>query len=720
MEVAFDGDFGPTPIDLRPPPVKPKTFTLTVELLDMPMPVWRSLEVPGETTLDRLHLILQVAMGWEDDHLHRFTLPVVKRGGGSFATDGDEGGTHEADARLDQVLAKAGSKLHYTYDFGDGWEHLITVAATRRMAGLEVRCLDGQGACPPEDCGGPWAYQGILAALNTREGERTEDEEELIAGLPEGFDPTGFDTQATDRLLAGLPERSRPSDAQVPTAVLPLLAMTDHPSADLLALLGAADLKSPAPEPDAEVAASMVRAWIVLLQQIGSGVKLTQDGDLPPATVRSVFAQLDLESDLLDADGRESETLPVAALRASAVSLGLARAHRGMLAATALGRGLAGDPDALITDGDPAGMLRHIEDRMPLEASEFGGQAAVLLLLATAAGAPPDVALAPVADVLNSLGWRTDDDLPVEPDAVAAEADRTHGTLLLMLSGLAGDDDADLDLSTLRGVARRALRGAGMAPMPDGIPDVTSLLDVDEEELIATVAAPLIEAVGDARHPLEAELALCAGLAGAFLAAPPDAQGQEADDTLALMVMEVIGYAEQAGGEDALALLRAAVVIGPEATRAAANAAAERLAASGVPDQRWAAHIGRPAPKSVWRYGDLRGEQESLGIVFDYNHREHVVMVLIDHQLGGGVKDCWVATGKRAKTIRREVSRDVQMHDDQAFFEDLQISECLHILDETLAREPCPVDPDQVEDVAEFLPLLRARARHLHDQRADA
>ena len=35
-------------------------------------PIWRRVIVPAEITLDQLHVVMQVVMGWENDHSHRF------------------------------------------------------------------------------------------------------------------------------------------------------------------------------------------------------------------------------------------------------------------------------------------------------------------------------------------------------------------------------------------------------------------------------------------------------------------------------------------------------------------------------------------------------------------------------------------------------------------------------------------------------------------------
>jgi hypothetical protein len=50
------------------------------------------------------------------------------------------------------------------------------------------------------------------------------------------------------------------------------------------------------------------------------------------------------------------------------------------------------------------------------------------------------------------------------------------------------------------------------------------------------------------------------------------------------------------------------------------------------------------------------GVQSPVGALFDYQGREHALMVLVDHQLGGGIKDCWVCEGRAAKEIKGRFS----------------------------------------------------------------
>src|SRR5215207_3597015 len=59
-------------------------------------------------------------------------------------------------------LADLGSEVEYLYDFGDGWTHDVEVLGP---GGSTPGCVDGRGACPPEDCGGPGGYAELLEVL---------------------------------------------------------------------------------------------------------------------------------------------------------------------------------------------------------------------------------------------------------------------------------------------------------------------------------------------------------------------------------------------------------------------------------------------------------------------------------------------------------------------------------------------------------------------------
>jgi hypothetical protein len=184
---------------------------LKVLLKDVRPQVWRKIRVPSTYTLASLHDVLQIAMGWENAHLHQFTIDGVSYT--ELTAEDSEDVRDERALRL-EGLARARKKFTYEYDFGDGWEHEIVVERVDRDAvDTAATCVDGHRACPLEDSGGPIAYtrlQRILANPGHREHEDMKD----WAG---DFDPAAFDlAKVNARLLQyGTPRRPRKSRSRL-------------------------------------------------------------------------------------------------------------------------------------------------------------------------------------------------------------------------------------------------------------------------------------------------------------------------------------------------------------------------------------------------------------------------------------------------------------------------------------------------------------------------
>jgi Plasmid pRiA4b ORF-3-like protein len=86
-------------------PTTPIVYQLKVALIGISPMIWRRLQVSGDSTLADLHYILQIAMGWSDDHLNQFTIHgkqygVYHSGGISFR---DDPYSHESDSQRRQL-----------------------------------------------------------------------------------------------------------------------------------------------------------------------------------------------------------------------------------------------------------------------------------------------------------------------------------------------------------------------------------------------------------------------------------------------------------------------------------------------------------------------------------------------------------------------------------------------------------------------------------------
>jgi hypothetical protein len=142
-------------------------YRVHVSLREIGPAIWRRIELSSQTTLKQLHRILQIAMGWEDSHLHEYIVNGQHYGTADPAYDGPGEILREAGVRLATVLPEPGVEILYVYDFGDHWQHDVRLeAAFPAESGMKYpRVLDGARSCPPEDCGGAGGYADLLEIL---------------------------------------------------------------------------------------------------------------------------------------------------------------------------------------------------------------------------------------------------------------------------------------------------------------------------------------------------------------------------------------------------------------------------------------------------------------------------------------------------------------------------------------------------------------------------
>lgn len=247
-----------------------RTTRLHVLMADVVPEVCRVVVVPSASTLPELHQLLQSAVGWTDSHLHQFV--VGDRRWGQPHQEWDDDQLDETQASL----ADLGPTFDYLYDFGDGWQHRVEVLGP---GDDQPACVDGHGACPPEDCGGPPGYAELLEVL----AEPAHPEHEHMTAWA-GPRPA-FDLAATDALV-------RRTSGVVPGSVR------------------------------------------LLLDLLEGGVKLTPGGRLPRVVVRRAQELRPQWAWSTRPASTEEDLVPLFVLHALLRDVGLARLAKGMLRPT--------------------------------------------------------------------------------------------------------------------------------------------------------------------------------------------------------------------------------------------------------------------------------------------------------------------------------------------------------------------------------------------------
>src|SRR6266571_1274083 len=153
-----------------------RVHQLRVRLLDVEPAVWRRLQVEASVSLERLHVVLQKAMGWQNAHLYEFEVRGHKYG---VPDPGEPEYKVEPvwKIALREAAPVEGTLFRYVYDLGDYWEHEIVVEQiqTPKDPFQHPICLAGERRCPPEDCGGPPGYAELLEII--RDSDHPEHKE---------------------------------------------------------------------------------------------------------------------------------------------------------------------------------------------------------------------------------------------------------------------------------------------------------------------------------------------------------------------------------------------------------------------------------------------------------------------------------------------------------------------------------------------------------------
>lgn len=145
--------------------MKEMLYLLKIRLLDIEPEIWRSFTVPVGITLDRLHDVIQIVMGWTDSHLHEFVIGKKRY---TEYPESKEDGAACGEYRLGDLIKQKGSIFSYRYDFGDCWSHEVIIVENNYFnpqLSSAIECIEGYRACPPEDVGGTYGYYEFCKAI---------------------------------------------------------------------------------------------------------------------------------------------------------------------------------------------------------------------------------------------------------------------------------------------------------------------------------------------------------------------------------------------------------------------------------------------------------------------------------------------------------------------------------------------------------------------------
>jgi len=169
-------------------------FRIKIFLYEISPQIWRRFTVSGNATFAELHTLIQQSMGWDDKQQHEFRYgkgkkltDVIGPKDDDIVVEGDF--KEESKVILEDFLnrKKMPFRMLYRYDFLEDWVHEVVIEKKEEMdesTDVEAEFLEGERACPPEDCGGAWGYMSAM------EGD--------VEWMDDTYDPDAFDPDAVN------------------------------------------------------------------------------------------------------------------------------------------------------------------------------------------------------------------------------------------------------------------------------------------------------------------------------------------------------------------------------------------------------------------------------------------------------------------------------------------------------------------------------------------
>ena len=147
--------------------------------------IWRRVLVPSTYSFRHLHNVIQTVFDWQNYHLHVFEAKRVGSKVKRIEMNDDPETLDWLDFDSYDVLQERFlalkdifpyyGEITYEYDFGDSWEHTITLENIIKSNVFKATYLEGTGERPPEDVGGSWGYQEYMRIMADETDPEYED-----------------------------------------------------------------------------------------------------------------------------------------------------------------------------------------------------------------------------------------------------------------------------------------------------------------------------------------------------------------------------------------------------------------------------------------------------------------------------------------------------------------------------------------------------------------
>jgi hypothetical protein len=175
-------------------------YEINIELKGTDPKIWRKVQVNSDISLNELHHIIQISMGWTNSHLYSFIIEEIEYSLPEYHDDDHRYG----DSRAYHLKKFKNEPIEYLYDFGDYWEHSVQIVKEIKDERLmHPIFIEGAGTCPPEDVGGIHGFEEFKKIMSEKDHPERESYIEWYGPV---FDPNKISLEEIHQNLANLKE----------------------------------------------------------------------------------------------------------------------------------------------------------------------------------------------------------------------------------------------------------------------------------------------------------------------------------------------------------------------------------------------------------------------------------------------------------------------------------------------------------------------------------
>jgi Plasmid pRiA4b ORF-3-like protein len=186
-----------------------KILQLKIDLAFIRPTITRTVFVPDDYSFYQLHHVIQICMGWANYHLFAFReKEYIIEIPNEFGNDDLGFGRRfkKIDPRnifLSEYFNAEKVKIKYEYDFGDSWEHLITLQKISEPEKGKIYpvCVKAKRNCPPEDCGG---FPGYMHIVEMMQKPKSREYKEMVEWLGGKYYPEEIDIETINDNLSDI------------------------------------------------------------------------------------------------------------------------------------------------------------------------------------------------------------------------------------------------------------------------------------------------------------------------------------------------------------------------------------------------------------------------------------------------------------------------------------------------------------------------------------